>query len=244
MALVYYSNPRFINNTIIDNHVLNSDDFYETGVITSFISKPLLYNNIINNNSDFYFEENQLFSVKKFNSANNCYDFEFSTYDMIINDLELVENSDNIYSLPSNSPLINGSAELLPFGITLPALDILGNVRNSGALVDIGATEYNTTSNDQNVDIFQQNMAIYPNPFKQETTIMIDVKNNNNTQIGIYNIKGALVYKFSSKNIKKGSNRLTWKGVNNHNRAVASGIYFVRTINENKREVQKVLYIK
>lgn len=70
----------------------------------------------------------------------------------------------------------------------------------------------------------------YPNPFNPETQIRFDVKEDINDVmlIKIYNLKGQLVKIIEVKVGAKGQYSVIWKGDNQENKAVASGIYFYK----------------
>lgn len=95
------------------------------------------------------------------------------------------------------------------------------------------------------VEILQaDNLANYPNPFNPETTISFQLKSNLNTHLSIYNLKGQLVKSFPTPHLKIGNNEIVWNGKDNHNREVASGIYFLKLKNDNLITSKKMILMK
>ncbi|HHV36528.1 MAG TPA: choice-of-anchor D domain-containing protein [Candidatus Cloacimonetes bacterium] len=68
----------------------------------------------------------------------------------------------------------------------------------------------------------------YPNPFNPETTISYNMKEAGAVSIDIYNIKGQLVKHLVKGEMPPGEHRVVWNGRDNNNRAVASGVYFLK----------------
>ena len=73
----------------------------------------------------------------------------------------------------------------------------------------------------------------YPNPFNPETTISYviptnNAKRNNLVEIEIYNLKGQKVKSLLKENKSPGNYQVVWKGDNDQNKSVASGIYFAK----------------
>jgi hypothetical protein len=87
--------------------------------------------------------------------------------------------------------------------------------------------------------------ANYPNPFNPETSIAFSIAQNENVSLSVYNVKGQLVKTLIDNELmEKGNHRLLWKGIDNNNRAVGSGVYFYQLQTENESQVRKMLLLK
>jgi hypothetical protein len=71
--------------------------------------------------------------------------------------------------------------------------------------------------------------ANYPNPFNPSTSIPFSLAESGTVSIGIYNIRGQLVRGLlTSQILPSGKHSVTWNGLDDHGKAVASGIYLYR----------------
>ncbi len=240
LALISYSNPRIVNNTIINNEVLNQDDFHSTGVIESYISKPIIYNNIIYQNSDNFFEEHQLFSAKTYHTRFNGLDFPFGTNNILISNLNFSFNDLNIYLPTDNTQIIDSASQELPFSLELPQYDILGNLRIYNNQLDMGAVELQSVSNDDVSQLQTVNLSLYPNPFNPEITIEMPKDMPEKATLTIYNLKGQIVKTFHELDNYK----LVWSGLDNQGKKVTSGIYLFKYETKSFSEIKKALLIK
>ena len=242
VSFINYSNPRFINNTIINNEVLNPDDFYETGIIHSFISKPILYNNIMIQNIATYFEENQLFSAKAYHVRYNGLDFPFGYANTMLPDLSYSLAENDIYVLEPNNYTINSATTDLPYGIELPQFDIMGNPRLTNNSLDMGAVQMVEVSIDNQVSEVVDMFSLSPNPFTSEIRIHLSANNRKGGKVKIYNIKGQLVKTLSHGEIS--DNILIWNGKNEQEQAVSSGVYLFKYSSEASSQIRKAILIK
>lgn len=241
MALISYSNPRIVNNTIVNNEVLNQDDFHSTGVIESYISKPIIYNNIIYQNTDYFFEEEQLFSAKAYHTQFNALDFTFGNNNIFLADGDLTVNEAGIYLFNSSEIIASASPEL-PFSCQLPSSDIVGNPRLHNSSLDMGAVQIQAVSNDNETQVITPQMSLYPNPFNPEITIKFPISKTSYRSLSIYNLKGQVVKSF--KNIEIGTNKIIWNGKNNFGENASSGIYFFKYQSDSHTEIRKALLLK
>jgi hypothetical protein len=69
---------------------------------------------------------------------------------------------------------------------------------------------------------------IYPNPFNPQANIRFAIKDDNNVNIEIYNIKGQKVKNMANEPLAKGTHQIVWNGTDDKNKPVGSGIYFCR----------------
>lgn len=86
--------------------------------------------------------------------------------------------------------------------------------------------------------------SIYPNPFNPSTTIAYSVCKNENITVRIYNVKGQMVKELINKTHTPGNYQLKWNGIDDKNRSVSSGIYFVRFDSQSKNIIKKIIMVK
>lgn len=150
-----------------------------------------------------------------------------------------VTSADNDYRLLVDSPCIDaGDNDALPGGL---ATDVDGCPRlidciyvtpdpGHGAppVVDMGACEWQYPSNveaepfPRYVTALRQN---YPNPFNPLTTVSFSVAKRGRVAIRIYDVSGRLVRTLTDAIYERGPHTVTWDGVNENGRRVASGVY-------------------
>ena len=102
------------------------------------------------------------------------------------------------------------------------------------------------TGNDEdNIVINTRLVGNYPNPFNPETTIKFSTTESaENTEICIYNIRGQKVVTLVNEKLLAGEHTILWKGEDEQNRKVASGIYFYKMENGDYEAVKKMLMLK
>ncbi len=243
VGIVHFSNPKIFNNQLFFNSITNEDDFYEAGLIESFVSKPLFYNNLVYANSDYYFEDNQIFSIKDFHCNHNVMDFVFGNNNTFAEDLVINQEND-IFFLEDFSLLANTGTNQLPFDFMLPEYDLLGNPRNHATAVDIGPIEYNSTNIDNSEILPIDKLSCYPNPFNPQTTISFTLSKAMPVSIEIYNIKGQSVTTLVKETLDKGNHSLVWNGVNKKGKRVSSGLYFYKISTPEYTRSSKMIMIK
>jgi len=84
----------------------------------------------------------------------------------------------------------------------------------------------------------------YPNPFNPSTTIEFGVLRPGNVNISVYNSRGQLVRNLFNGLRETGTYFLTWDGTDSHNRALASGIYYIRMDVNGSSTFRKVMLMK
>ena len=63
-------------------------------------------------------------------------------------------------------------------------------------------------SNNNNTDVFDMGLLVYPNPTKATAQIRFELENSGNVQIGIYEMSGRMLKNMQFKNLNKGLNNL------------------------------------
>ena len=86
--------------------------------------------------------------------------------------------------------------------------------------------------------------SIYPNPFNPETNISLDLKQQANVNISIYNIKGQLIKTVINGSLNPQKYNFEWDGYNNFSKSVSSGIYFCKVSVNNQVIVKRMLLLK
>jgi len=84
----------------------------------------------------------------------------------------------------------------------------------------------------------------YPNPFNPETTIIYRLPSDSQVRLDIFNMRGEMIKTIVDEFRPAGEHMAVWKGKNNNNCEVASGIYLYRLTTGNHTETRKMLLIK
>ncbi len=242
LALINYSNPKIVSNTIIYNEVLNQDDFHSTGVIESYISKPIIYNNIMYQNIDTFFMEHQLFSAKAYHTRFNGFDFLFGNNNILLSDVNFEIITQDVYLPNTNSQIIDSATLEFLYDIQLPQTDILGNPRIYGSFLDLGAVELYPVSNDNPTIPSNNKISLYPNPFNPEITIEFPANRADRPTLTIYNIRGQVVKTFQENEFN--DKKIVWNGRDNQGKTVSSGVYLFRFRSKNYTETKRALLLK
>ena len=88
------------------------------------------------------------------------------------------------------------------------------------------------------------NLRNYPNPFKSETTISFNLKQDNALELSIYNIKGQKVKQITKENLSKGSHSFVWNGTDVNDKPVGSGIFFYKIKSSHINIIRKIILLK
>jgi len=240
-----YSYPQLINNTMVNNTVLNEDLFFNTGTIHTFLSKPQIVNNIIWDNLNYYLGGTQLLECKAFYTIFNDIESGHEGEGNIDSNPLFTNSAGNDFTLQNGSPCINNGTLDVPFGTELPDYDLVGNPRITGDNVDMGAYEYISSEITNNqLPVNNYRLTNYPNPFNPETTINYSLKENSKVSLKIYNIKGQKIKTLIDKSISAGNHTVVWDGKDENNQPVGSGIYFYKLKSGNYQQIKKMMMLK
>ena len=88
---------------------------------------------------------------------------------------------------------------------------------------------------------FSQN---YPNPFNPSTRFEVELPQEANIQVAVYDVTGRLVQILYKGNISPGSHPFIWSGQDHSGHNVRSGIYFIKVKSRNFEESRKILLIR
>lgn len=84
----------------------------------------------------------------------------------------------------------------------------------------------------------------YPNPFNPETQIKYSVSKADHVNIAIYNIRGERLRILIDSFHEPQNYSVVWNGRDQHNKPVASGVYFYRFLTGDVQQIKKMLLIK
>jgi hypothetical protein len=86
--------------------------------------------------------------------------------------------------------------------------------------------------------------SVHPNPFNPQTTVEYTLAANDRVRIVIYDARGSMVRNLVDEDMPAGDHRVTWNGVDQADRPVASGIYFVKMVAGPRVETRKIVLLK
>lgn len=84
----------------------------------------------------------------------------------------------------------------------------------------------------------------YPNPFNPQTSIRYQLPEARHVSLVVYNVTGQEVCRLMDGVQGPGEFEVTWRGVDETGRPVASGIYFYRLVCGEFQQVRKMLLLK
>ncbi len=84
----------------------------------------------------------------------------------------------------------------------------------------------------------------YPNPFNPSTAIRYSLPTAQNILLAVYDLNGKKIADLVDNFQNTGTYEVTWNGMNNFGKPVASGVYFYRLQTQNFNETKKLLLMK
>lgn len=84
----------------------------------------------------------------------------------------------------------------------------------------------------------------YPNPFKQSINFSMNLKDDLNIDLSIYNIKGQKVRQITRGKFDKGKHNLIWDGMDENCKTVGSGVYFYKVAAGKTNITKKIILLK
>jgi hypothetical protein len=103
----------------------------------------------------------------------------------------------------------------------------------------------NVTSIDNpSAPAFTGEMSVFPNPFRESTTIRFEKKSHGFLQINIYNLKGQKLRTFSGTDLPKKEREIVWDGKDNGGQNCATGLYMIQLQDSEGSRVHKALKLK
>ncbi len=96
--------------------------------------------------------------------------------------------------------------------------------------------------NDKNISNVSVNA--YPNPFNNSTLLKYNLNADADVKIIIYDALGREIKMLIDEKQSTGAKQIEWSGTNNAGIKVERGIYFCRTIIDNKTGIKKLIFIE
>ena len=87
-------------------------------------------------------------------------------------------------------------------------------------------------------------VSAYPNPFNPAIAIGMDIPSLSDVVLSVYDIRGRKVFSLVRKGLSAGRYDFLWRGVDNTNRHLASGIYFFNASNGHMTQSIKITLLK
>ena len=97
---------------------------------------------------------------------------------------------------------------------------------------------------ENNNSITENEISNYPNPFTDKTYITFGINDNSKVTLEIFNLKGQLIKKLIDNELKSGTHKIIWKGEDNKNKSVPSGVYFYKLKTNSYQKTGKLVYIE
>lgn len=86
--------------------------------------------------------------------------------------------------------------------------------------------------------------TLYPNPFRNQLMLIVNLKENADTKVEVYNLKGQKVKEIFSDQAVRGEMNLVWDATDYKGTKVASGIYLIRIKSGKQQKTLKVINLK
>lgn len=134
-----------------------------------------------------------------------------------------------------------GSPNEGEFGVTGTTVEIPGEVSQAQAGNSSPQALASTTADVP--EVFDLN-AVYPNPFRDETTIEYQLPEESPVRIEIFNVTGQRVRVLIDNNMPAGNWSSTWNGTDARGNMVAAGVYMVYLQADGYTETSKVVLVK
>jgi len=81
----------------------------------------------------------------------------------------------------------------------------------------------------------------HPNPFNPATQIVFDLERTGPVEVGIFDVRGQRVATLERGTLQRGRHSLTWQGLDDAGRAMASGVYFCRLFAAGETATMKMM---
>ncbi len=103
------------------------------------------------------------------------------------------------------------------------------NTNNTpGVYCDLIDLSYFVPNSSEEVSPITLRATNYPNPFNPETTISYNLPKAGPVKVEVYNLRGQLVKTLVNEVQAEGNQKVIWKGYNNQDKQVSSGIYLYK----------------
>lgn len=85
--------------------------------------------------------------------------------------------------------------------------------------------------------------TLFPNPFKDNTSIQLSSRICARVQIVVYNVLGARVKEITDQIYNPGTYEFSWDATDDLGRSVSPGVYFMEVQKENTKQTRKVVFV-
>ncbi len=109
---------------------------------------------------------------------------------------------------------------------------------------EVVATSYSDIDDDLALPEITELKGNYPNPFNPETEIAFSLATAGNVKIDIFDIRGRRVKRLVDEQYSAGNHSVIWKGDDDRNRNIGSGIYFYRMHSGDYQATGKMILLK
>ena len=162
----------------------------------------------------------------------------------------------NIESTPTVGDLDNDGDFELVFGTTqgLQVIDIKSNAgsRDSwkmhrGNLYRNGLYDITLVSIEPDEDLLPGEFFVsqnYPHPFNPTTNVNIQLPEQNNLIVSIYDVSSRLINTLVNEKLDAGFYSIEWNGKDKFGQAVPTGVYFMKVVSGDFTATKKMVYIK
>ncbi len=99
-------------------------------------------------------------------------------------------------------------------------------------------------THEEGIEPYEVTAMNFPNPFNPETTIAYSIPKDSFVRVDIFDVRGRLINALSEGYQKQGQHTVTWNGVDESGKNVASGVYFYRMETIDRTEMRKMLLLK
>ncbi len=86
--------------------------------------------------------------------------------------------------------------------------------------------------------------STYPNPFRDNLSLELQIKENSDTRVEVFNLKGQKVKELYMGKAKQGQLHLNWDATDDKGIRVSAGIYLFRINNGSRKATLKAIYMK
>jgi hypothetical protein len=167
-------------------------------------------------------------------------------------DINLYDAEGNLVDFVSFSPFTPWPADVNITGASIELTNPLsdnnaGKNWKSGLIGGTpGTVNFQTVRPDSTggIPVSDCSVSCYPNPFRDYTTIRVEVSVSGRYRIEIYDIQGKLINTLADQSIETGEYYLDWYGKGYNNTPLPEGIYIVRLTGEKQHSNIRVIILK
>lgn len=213
---------------IIDNHLVAA--WTEPKLLSSTSSYPIIFEMLFNRIAEVSISDLDL-NFKMYNENGELMGVPSLIYinqSKVINDFTMQKTN--------NSELICLWSSIILDGEYSSGQSIYLQKISSSDFTETDVPENSTNK----IELYQN----YPNPFNPSTCISFNLKNTQNVEVNIYNIKGQKVKELVNTKLEAGKHSFTWDGNNQNNKKTSAGIYFYQIKAGDFKQTKKMIMIK